>query len=237
MENVFAASNMSSKRDTRSCALPHSSRPSMTTTIGYWIYDRADAGPMTSLRNWEWNASRRMVGSFRRRYQVYHRQTMLEMVNWYAVVGAKEDASSRLPCPRAKKNEAWTPRPASDSQTVWSRADLPTPGAPLTHMMPLNPAPRFQIQFVAISRAALRVSGWHLGAGYLSPAFRRASKATISSSDVASLRLCELQLLWNEKSIVLLASLPTSFPEARISANLDDQPIRQSYHCFRQRTC
>jgi len=102
------------------------------------------------------------------------------------MVGAKDAARSRAPCPRPKKNDAWIglEDPASISQMVCRIADFPTPGPPLIHIMLLNaPAPRFQIHLSTISSASFRVSGWQRGAGDRSCEFRRASKATIDSSD------------------------------------------------------
>ena len=73
--------------------------------------------------------------------------------------------------------------PPSASHTVCTIADLPTPGAPLIHMISFSAhSPFRQIQFVTTSCAALRVSAWHRGAGYRSLALRNASKATQDSS-------------------------------------------------------
>ena len=93
------------------------------------------------------------------------------------MVGAKDAARSRAPCPRPKKNDAriGLEDPASILQMVCRIANFPTPGPPLIHIMLLNAhAPRFQIHLSTISSASFR--------GDRSSEFRRASKATIGSS-------------------------------------------------------
>jgi len=61
-------------------------------------------------------------------------------------------------------------------------ADLPTPGAPLIHMMPFSdPSPFLRSQFFTTFCASTRVFGWHFGAGYRALEFSSASDATQDS--------------------------------------------------------
>jgi len=61
-------------------------------------------------------------------------------------------------------------------------ADLPTPGAPLIHMIPFpDPSPFPHSQSFTTFCAALRVAGWHFGAGYRASEFNSASNETRDS--------------------------------------------------------
>jgi len=89
---------------------------------------------------------------------------------------------------------------------------FPLPGAPLIHIIPFSAhSPLPQSQSVTTACAALRVWGWHFGAGYRSHEWSRASKATFDSSLASAVAIdCQNKAsnwrIWRERTCYLLTS-------------------------------